>query len=59
MDREENIICDESYECHEIEESHEYQIDKKKVFIVTPVYFDNGKTIYDVLLSLMSKHEIT
>jgi len=38
-------------------EEHEYQIDEKRVFIVTPVYFsESGKTIYDVLLSLMKKH---
>jgi len=44
---------------HEPEHTeYEYQIDEKRVFIVTPIYFgDKGKTIYDVLLSLMLKHE--
>jgi len=42
----------------ENQDSHEYQIDEKRVFIVTPIYFaDTGKTIYDVLLNLMLKHE--
>jgi len=50
MDREKDIVCDESYE---------YKMDEKRVFIVTPVYFpETGKTIYDVLLSLMLKHEL-
>jgi len=36
----------------------EYKMDdEKRVFIVTPIYFaDSGKTIYDVLFSLMTKH---
>ena len=52
MDREKDIVYDESYEYYE------YKVDEKRVFIVTPVYFPKtGKTIYDVLLSLMLKHE--
>ena len=44
---------------HDIDDSsYEYQIDPKRVFIVTPVYReDSGKSIHDVLLSLMRKHE--
>jgi len=38
--------------------SYEYQIDKKRVFIVVPVYReDSSKSIHDVLLNLMIKHE--
>jgi len=41
-------------------EEHEYKIDEKRVFIVTPVYCtESGKTIYDALLNLMKKHDAT
>jgi len=42
---------------NEVEQSHEYEIDEKRVFIVTPVYREDGKTIFDALLNLISKHE--